>query len=157
MEASSSGDEGRALRASGDVRDLSFCLPETENPERSHVSLDRSRYCLGTLASSSGQVDVDRVCSVQNVEPRDVWLVDSGATCHIVSSLHLSSFRVLKRRNRTVTLLNASGGEIVVHDVVDIDVHFDKLRLHLQNVFVAHTQHSFLVVVIAPSPLVRYL
>ena len=95
--ASSSGDEGRAaamaLRASGDVRALSFCLPETEDPERSHVSLDRSRYCLGTLGSSSGQLDVDRVCSVQNVEPRDVWLVDSGATCHIVSSLHLSSFR----------------------------------------------------------------
>ena len=109
--ASSSGDEGRAaamaLKASGDVRDLSFCLPETEDPERSHVSLDRSRYCLGTLGSSSGQLDVDRVCSVQNVEPRDVWLVDSGATCHIVSSLHLSSFRVLKRHNRTVTLLNA--------------------------------------------------
>ena len=35
------------LRASGDVRALSFCLPETEDPERSHVSLDRSRYCLG--------------------------------------------------------------------------------------------------------------
>ena len=85
--ASSSGDEGRAaamaLRASGDVRDLSFCLPETEDPERSHVSPDRSRYCLGTLGSSSGQLDVDRVCSVQNVEPRDVWLVDSGATCHM--------------------------------------------------------------------------
>ena len=127
--ASSSGDEGRAaamaLRASGDVRALSFCLPETEDPERSHVSLDRSRYCLGTLGSSSGQLDVDRVCSVQNVEPRDVWLADSGATCHIVSSLHLPSFRVLKWRNKTVTLLNASGGEIVVHDVVDIEVHFD--------------------------------
>ena len=126
-----------ALRASGDVRDLSFCLPETEDPERSHVSLYRSRYCLGTLGSSSGQLDVDRVCSVQNVEPRDVWLVDSGATCHIVSSLHLSSFRVLKRRNRTVTLLNASGGEIVVHEVVDIEVHFDKLRLRLEDVLVA--------------------
>ena len=29
---------------------------------------------------SSGQLDVDRVCSIQNVEPRDVWLVDSAAT-----------------------------------------------------------------------------
>ena len=146
--ASSSGDEGRAaamaLRASGDVRALSFCLPETEDPERSHVSLDRSRYCLGTLGSSSGQLDVDRVCSVQNVQPRDVWLVDSGATCHIVSSLHLSSFRVLKRRNKTVTLLNASGGEIVVHDVVDIEVHFDKLRLHLEDVLVADVTFTVL-------------
>ena len=146
--ASSSGDEGRAaamaLRASGDVRDLSFCLPETEDPERSHVSLYRSRYCFGTLGSSSGQLDVDRVCSVQNVEPRDVWLVDSGATCHIVSSLHLSSFRVLKRRNRTVTLLNASGGEIVVHEVVDIEVHFDKLRLRLEDVLVADVTFNVL-------------
>ena len=146
--ASSSGDEGRAaamaLRASGDVRDLSFCLPETEDPTRSHVSRYRSRYCLGTLGSSSGQLDVDRVCSVQNVEPRDVWLVDSGATCHIVSSLHLSSFRVLKRHNRTVTLLNASGGEIVVHEVVDIEVHFDKLRLRLEDVLVADVTFNVL-------------
>ena len=106
IETSSSGDENRAaamaLRAGGDVRDLSLCTPEPESPARSPVSLDRSRYCLGTLGSSSGQLDVDRVCSAQNVEPRDVWLVDSGATCHIVSSLHLSSFRVLKRHNRTV-------------------------------------------------------
>ena len=70
------------------------------------------------------------------MEPRDVWLVDSGATCHIVSSLHLSSFRVLKRHNRTVTLLNASGGEIAARDVVDIEVHFDKFRLHLEDVLV---------------------
>ena len=82
------------------------------------------------------------MCSVQNVEPRDVWLVDSGATCHIVSSLHLSSFRVLKRHNRTVTLLNASGGEIVVHDVVDIEVHFDKL--HLEDVLVADVTFNVL-------------
>ena len=33
-----------ALRASGDVRDLSFCLPETEDPERSHVSLDSDEF-----------------------------------------------------------------------------------------------------------------
>ena len=95
---------------------------------RSPVSLDKSRYCLGTLGSSSGQLDV---------QFRDVWLVDLRATCHIVSSLHLSSFRVLKKRNRTVTLLNASGGEIVAHDVVDIEVHFDKLCLNLEDVLVA--------------------
>ena len=34
-------------------------------------------------------------------------------------------------------LLNASGGEIVVHDVVDIEVHFDKLCLNLEDVLVA--------------------
>ena len=36
---------------------------------------------------------------------------------HIVSFLHLGSFRVLKRRN----------------NVVDIEVHFDKLRLRLER------------------------
>ena len=147
-EISSSGDENRAaamaLRAGGDVRDLSLCMPEPESPARSPVSPDRPRYCLGTLGSSSGQLDVDRVCSAQNVEPRDVWLVDSGATCHIVSSIHLSSFRVLKRHNRTVTLLNASGGEIVVRDVVDIEVHFDKLCLNLEDVLVADVTFNVL-------------
>ena len=61
-------------------------------------------------------------------------MVGRFGTCHIVSSLHLSGFRVLKRHDRTVTLLNASGSEIVVHEVVDIEVHFDKLRLHLEDV-----------------------
>ena len=74
-----------------------------EAPASSPVSLDKSRYCLGTLGSSRGQLDVNRVCSALNVEPEDVWLVDSGATCHIVSSLQLSSFRVLKKHNHTVT------------------------------------------------------
>ena len=51
---------------------------------------------------------------------------------------------MLKRHNKTVTLLNASGGEIVVHDVVDIEVHFDKLRLHLEDVLVADVTFNVL-------------
>ena len=43
---------------------------------------------------------VDRVCSIQNVESRDVWLVDSGATCHVVSFLHLSISGCLRGRTR---------------------------------------------------------
>ena len=43
-ETSSSGDENRAaamaLRAGGDVRDLSLCMPEPESPARSPVSLN---------------------------------------------------------------------------------------------------------------------
>ena len=51
-------------------------------------------------------------------------------------SLHLSSFRVLKR--------NASGGE----------VHFEKLRLHLEDVLLADVSwRGMLRVVALPSPL----
>ena len=32
---------------------------------------------------------------------------------------------------------HSSGGEIVVHDVADIEVHFGKLRLHLEDVLVS--------------------
>ena len=52
-----------ALRASGDARALSFCLPETEDPERSHFSLDRSRSVwepLEALADSWTSIECVR-------------------------------------------------------------------------------------------------
>ena len=136
-----------ALRFGGEGRVLSYpevvpCLPEAVG--NSPVSLDKSEQYLRTLGSFCRQLDVDRACAAQQVEPRDVWLLDSGATCHIVSASFLSRFRILKKRNRTVTLLNASGGEIVVYDIVDIEVHLGTLLLSLEEVLVADVAFNVL-------------
>ena len=37
-----------------------------------------------TLGVGSSVADVQRICSTLQVEPRDLWLVDSGATCSLV-------------------------------------------------------------------------
>ena len=92
---------------------------------------------LGTLASISSKGDVEYICSSLCVEGRDVWLVDSGATCHMVSSSHISGFRVTKYHDRNVTLYNASGGTINVSSVVDLEVRFGDVPLTLEEVLVA--------------------
>ena len=73
---------------------------------------------LGTRFAKQG--DVSHVCKALEATAGDVWLVDSGATCHIVSTQHLSGFRVVKKHERTANLFNASGGSIVVSGVVDL-------------------------------------
>ena len=77
---------------------------------------------LGTRFAKQG--DMSHVCKALEATAGDVWLVDSGATCHIVSTQHLSGFRVVKKHERTANLFNASGGSIVVSGVVDLEVHF---------------------------------
>ena len=90
---------------------------------------------LGTRFAKQG--DVSDVCKALEATAGDVWLVDSGATCHIVSTQHLSGFRVVKKHERTANLFNASGGSIVVSGVVDLEVHFGDVFLRLEEVLVA--------------------
>ena len=90
---------------------------------------------LGTRFAKQG--DVSHVCKALEATAGDVWLVDSGATCHIVSTQHLSGFRVVKKHERTANLFNASGGSIVVSGVVDPEVHFGDVFLRLEEVLVA--------------------
>ena len=90
---------------------------------------------LGTRFAKQG--DVSHVCKALEATAGDVWLVDSGATCHIVSTQHLSGFRVVKKHERTANLFNASGGSIVVSGVVDLEVHFGDVFLRLEEVLVA--------------------
>ena len=84
---------------------------------------------MGSLRTRfAKQGERSHVCKALEATAGDVWLVDSGATCHIVSTQHLSGFRVVKKHERTANLFNASGGSIVVSGVVDLEVHFGLQR-----------------------------
>ena len=91
---------------------------------------------VGSRAVAHGDV-VAHVCKALETTAGDLWLVDSGATCHIVSERHLSGFRVVKKHDRTANLFNASGGSISVAGVVDLEVHFGDVFLRLEEVLVA--------------------
>ena len=84
---------------------------------------------VGSRAVAHG--DVAHVCKALETTAGDLWLVDSGATCHIVSDRHLSGFRVVKKHDRTANLFNASGGSISVAGVVDLEVHFGDVFLEI--------------------------
>ena len=104
-------------------------------PAQREDPASESMGSLGTRFAKQG--DVNHVCKALEATAGDVWLVDSGATCHIVSTQHLSGFRVVKKHERTANLFNASGGSIVVSGVVDLEVHFGDVFLRLEEVLVA--------------------
>ena len=104
-------------------------------PAQCEDPASESMGSLGTRFAKQG--DVNHVCKALEATAGDVWLVDSGATCHIVSTQHLSGFRVVKKHERTANLFNASGGSIVVSGVVDLEVHFGDVFLRLEEVLVA--------------------
>ena len=104
-------------------------------PAQREDPASESMGSLGTRFARQG--DVNHVCKALEATAGDVWLVDSGATCHIVSAQHLSGFRVVKKHERTANLFNASGGSIVVSGVVDLEVHFGDVFLRLEEVLVA--------------------
>ena len=106
-----------------------------KGPAQREDPASESMGSLGTRFAKQG--DVNHVCKALEATAGDVWLVDSGATCHIVSTQHLSGFRVVKKHERTANLFNASGGSIVVSGVVDLEVHFGDVFLRLEEVLIA--------------------
>ena len=116
----------------------------TENPEGVFASRSSERSSekplsgsLGTVARGCSRAEVERLCSQASVDLRDMWLVDSGATCHVVSYEFLSSFRVLREHSQKPVLYNASNVEINVRGLVDLEVQFGNLNLTLEQVVVA--------------------
>ena len=65
-----------------------------------------------TQGVGSSVADVQRICSTLQVEPRDLWLVDSGATCHVLAASYASSFRIVRNHGVSPKLFNASSDEI---------------------------------------------
>ena len=113
-------------------------VPRPHRPEGSLKREDEGSESMGAVGSRAvAHGDVAHVCKALETTAGDLWLVDSGATCHIVSDRHLSGFRVVKKHDRTANLFNASGGSISVAGVVDLEVHFGDVFLRLEEVLVA--------------------
>ena len=97
-----------------------------------------------TQGVGSSVADVQRICSTLQVEPRDLWLVDSGATCHVLAASYASSFRIVRNHGVSPKLFNASSDEIAVEGLVDIELSFHGLEITLQAVIVAHVAFNAL-------------
>ena len=97
-----------------------------------------------TQGVGSSVADVQRICSTLQAEPRDLWLVDSGATCHVLAASYASSFRIVRNHGVSPKLFNASSDEIAVEGLVDIELSFHGLEITLQEVIVAHVAFNAL-------------
>ena len=87
---------------------------------------------------------MQRICSPLQVELRDLWLVDSGATCHVLAASYASSFRIVENYGVSPKLFNASCDEIAVEGLVEIELSFQGLEITLQEVIVAHVAFNAL-------------
>ena len=142
--SSSPSPSGRALSSPepaakvGKPRPVTEVVPKPPRPEGSPKLEDEGSESMGAAGSrAAARGDVAHVCKSLETTAEDLWLVDSGATCHIVSDRHLSGFRVVKKYDRTANLFNASGGPIAVAGVVDLEDHFGDVFLRLEEVLVA--------------------
>lgn len=72
-----------------------------------------------SLDNSCGSQRRERVFSIHGAVE---WLVDSGATSHIVALQHVDQFEIVREYQVTVELKAANGAAIEVHKVVDLAV-----------------------------------
>ena len=89
--------------------------PKVERVQNQHVSHVGEATSEALRMSESHGVD----------DLADQWLSDSGATAHIVSRKHLSSYRVLKEHpSLQCELKAANDGIIATYGIVDLEVRF---------------------------------
>ena len=92
--------------------------------------------------------DSYRVESVRILKPSGdecfTWLVDSGATCHIVASRFLECYRVLRKHQGKTTLTGANGMPIAVQGICDLEVRIGKEKISLGSVVIADIDFNVL-------------
>lgn len=98
--------------------------------------------------ASSGHVRDEELLSASHVnrlergyedlKPDREWLVDSGATCHILAKRNRSAYEVVHVHKGLSTELRAANGELIrTHGVVDLRVHFSGRAFVLTRCLIA--------------------
>ena len=136
----------------GKQRDKSRSLEETSEPEevQQPEPLMVLKGYLSDLNSHAQSVGVDsaeaeHVMRVQGSKESHRWLVDSGATVHVVSRNYVNCFVVVKYyKDIQASLISASGNEIQTHGVVDLRVSFHGRDFILSSVVVAEMSFNVL-------------
>ena len=131
--------------------------PEKEAVEESTAGAGGETF-MAVRSSSEGRAvetadlvssrDSYRVESVRILKPPGdecfTWLVDSGATCHIVASRFLECYRVLRKHQGTTTLTGANGMPIPVQGICDLEVRIGKEKISLGSVVIADIDFNVL-------------
>ena len=107
--------------------------------------------------ASSGHVRDEELLSASHVnrlergyedlkpDPPREWLVDSGATCHILAKRHRSAYEVVHVHKGLSTELRAANGELIrTHGVVDLRVHFCGRAFVLTRCLIADIEFNVL-------------
>ena len=104
-----------------------------------------------TVAASSSSTE--RVCSEQHRvdeinlaekfqsigvgDPKRRWLVDSGATCHIISERWLSHYKVVYKYEAGIPVLKGAGDNVLpTRGMVDLECKIGKIKVIMRKVVI---------------------
>ena len=129
--------------------------PEGEDPSGSVNQINQMTMCVRgkpvTVAASSSSTE--RVCSEQHRvdeinlaekfqsigvgDPKRRWLVDSGATCHIISERWLSHYKVVYKYEVGIPVLKGAGDNVLpTRGMVDLECKIGKIKVIMRKVVI---------------------
>ena len=135
--------------------DVEHPEPEGEDPSGSVNQINQMTMCVRgkpvTVAASSSSTE--RVCSEQHRvdeinlaekfqsigvgDPKRRWLVDSGATCHIISERWLSHYKVVYKYEVGIPVLKGAGDNVLpTRGMVDLECKIGKIKVIMRKVVI---------------------
>ena len=134
--------------------DVEHPEPEGEDPSGSVNQINQMTMCVRgkpvTVAASSSSTE--RVCSEQHrvdeinlaekfqsigVGDPKRWLVDSGATCHIISERWLSHYKVVYKYEVGIPVLKGAGDNVLpTRGMVDLECKIGKIKVIRRKVVI---------------------
>ena len=132
--------------------------PEGEDPSGSVNQINQMTMCVRgkcgkpapkTASSSSTERDVSESHRVDEInlsekfqsigvgDPKRRWLVDSGATCHIISERWLSHYKVVYRYEVGIPVLKGAGDNVLpTRGMVDLECKVGKIKVIMRKVVI---------------------
>ena len=129
--------------------------PEGEDPSGSVNQINQMTMCVRgksapkTASSSSTERVVSESHRVDEInlsekfqsigvgDPKRRWLVDSGATCHIISERWLSHYKVVYRYEVGIPVLKGAGDNVLpTRGMVDLECKVGKIKVIMRKVVV---------------------
>ena len=129
--------------------------PEGEDPSGSVNQINQMTMCVRgkpmTVAASSSSTErvgseqhrVDEINlsekfqSIGVGDPKRRWLVDSGATCHIISERWLSHYKVVYKYEVGIPVLKGAGDNVLpTRGMVDLECKIGKIKVIMRKVVI---------------------
>ena len=139
------GDEGEDPEPEGEdpsgsvnhINQMTMCIrgkSQTSAVAASSSSTER-------VASESHRVDeinlVEKFQSIGVGDPKRRWLVDSGATCHIISERWLSHYKVVYRYEVGIPVLKGAGDNVLpTRGMVDLECKVGQIKVIMRKVVI---------------------
>ena len=131
--------------------------PEDEDPSGSVNHINQMTMCIrgksktSSVAASSSSTErvgseshrvdeinlVEKFQSIGVGDPKRRWLVDSGATCHIISERRLSHYKVVYKYEVGIPVLKGAGDNVLpTRGMVDLECKVGQIKVIMRKVVI---------------------